>query len=114
MPVDFLNYQHDLNECDCLIVMGTSLKVRPFSMLTKAVKRDVPRLLINRDLVGDWQFYEQYPDHNYRDVSIIDTCDNGCLKFADLLGWRNDLEELIKNCKKRKTLSSANNTPSKN
>lgn len=42
----------DFIECDLLIVIGTSLQVRPFADLIKRVGRDVPRLLINREEVG--------------------------------------------------------------
>ena len=38
---------------DLLIVMGTSLKVQPFASTMDAVGKCVPRLLINRELVGE-------------------------------------------------------------
>lgn len=42
----------DFTDCDLLIVIGTSLQVRPFADLIKRVGRDVPRLLMNREEVG--------------------------------------------------------------
>ena len=38
----------DFDECDLLIVMGTSLNVQPFASLVNFVADHVPRLLINR------------------------------------------------------------------
>ncbi len=36
----------DFNECDLLIVIGTSLKVQPFCSLVQRVKQTTPRLLV--------------------------------------------------------------------
>ena len=36
----------DFDECDLLIVMGTSLQVQPFSSLIQRVKQTTPRLLV--------------------------------------------------------------------
>ena len=45
-------YRTDLKACDLLIVMGTSLSVEPFASLVDEVRSCVPRLLVNRELVG--------------------------------------------------------------
>jgi NAD-dependent deacetylase sirtuin 2 len=97
MPEEFLRcYQSDLNECDCLIVMGTSLAVHPFGSLIDYVRPDCPRLLINRDLVSDWLRYEVYPDEkNHRDVAFQGDCDKGCAELAELLGFRKELFDLM-------------------
>jgi len=42
----------DFEVCDLLIILGTSLKVHPFASLVGLVAADVPRLLINREVVG--------------------------------------------------------------
>lgn len=96
MPDEFQNFPTHFAECDCLIVMGTSLKVYPFSSLVDYVRDECPRLLINRDLVGDWSIYEDQPDSNYRDVAYLGNCDVGCEKLAELLGWKDDLEKLMR------------------
>jgi len=44
----------DFDACDLLLVMGTSLQVQPFASLVDMPARDVPRLLINRELVGSF------------------------------------------------------------
>lgn len=98
MPENFMKmFRVDLSECDCLIVIGTSLKVQPFSLLPGFVADDCPRLLINRDLVGDWALYESEPAKNKRDVAFQGDCDSGCLKLAQLLGFDKELRELVKN-----------------
>lgn len=101
MPKEFFNYASDLSECDLLIVMGTSLKVQPFGGLVDYVKKDCPRLLINRDLVGEWQDHEDDPDNNYRDVAYLGSCDDGCIEMAELFGWKDELLLMIENDKIR-------------
>lgn len=100
MPAEFQNFRTDFAECDCLIVMGTSLKVYPFSSLVNFVRPECPRLLINRDLVGDWATYESAEDDqhhhedNYRDVAFLGDCDDGCDRLAELLGMKDELQKL--------------------
>ena len=89
----FQQFPKQFSECDCLIVMGTNLKVFPFPELVDLV--DCPRLLINRDLVGNWANYKDDPDSNYRDVAYLGDCDDGCTKLAELLGWTEDLDKLM-------------------
>ena len=36
----------DFEDCDLLVVMGTSLKVQPFAGLAEKVKQTTPRLLV--------------------------------------------------------------------
>ncbi|CAF0987004.1 unnamed protein product [Brachionus calyciflorus] len=74
LPDEFLNYKKDFLQCDCLIVMGTSLKVVPFSKLPYSVKLDCPKLLINRDLVGEWELYVNDMEKNYRFVAELGDC----------------------------------------
>jgi len=93
----------DLPNCDLIIVIGTSLTVQPFASLVDTVPPHVPRLAINLTkfkesplvLLGlvpsGWKF--DSPD-NYRDVFMQGLCDDQCLKLADLLGWKKDLEKL--------------------
>ena len=51
-------YKRDMEECDCCIVLGSSLAVTPVSMLPAMVReRDggkVPRVLCNLEAVGDF------------------------------------------------------------
>lgn len=72
---------------DLAIVMGTSLTVQPFASLPSFVREDTPRVLINLERVGS---FGSRPD----DVLLLGDCDAGVRKFADALGWREELEEL--------------------
>lgn len=92
----------DMVTCDLLIVIGTSLTVQPFAGLCAGplecvglvhrVKENVPRMLINREPVGPFRFYQM--DCCFRDVVYLGDCDEGVKKLCDLIGWRNELEEL--------------------
>ena len=61
-----------------------------------------PRLLINKELVGlaHWtqgdMGFEFDKENNYRDAAFLGSCDEGILIFAELLGWRDELEALIR------------------
>lgn len=95
LPEQFsIRIEQDFPKCDLLLIMGTSLQVHPFASLTSSVSSDCPRLLINRDAVGDDLLYNE-PNSNYRDVFLQDDCDNGCKKLAKLLGWESELHDLV-------------------
>lgn len=102
----FTSMKMDFPRCDLLIVMGTSLQVQPFASLVSRVSKNCPRLLINMEksgqvkpmmsLFGFGEGMDFDSDKAYRDVAHISTCDDGCLALADLLGWKAELEELVK------------------
>uniref|UniRef100_A0A4W6E598 NAD-dependent protein deacetylase n=1 Tax=Lates calcarifer TaxID=8187 RepID=A0A4W6E598_LATCA len=107
LPVRFFtSMKMDFPRCDLLIVMGTSLQVQPFAGLVGRVSKSCPRLLINMEkagqadplfgLLGFGGGMDFDSDKAYRDVAHISTCDDGCLALADLLGWKVELEELVK------------------
>jgi len=58
------------------------------------VEDKVPRLLINRERVaeggGGFDF-----DARERDCLFLGDCDEGVRRLASLLGWREELEEMI-------------------
>lgn len=94
--------ENDLKECDLLIVIGTSLKVAPFCNTMHMCNPRAPRLLVNRERVGIVTedsngngFKFDQPD-NYRDVELLCDCDEGVLTVCEMLGWRSELEELIR------------------
>ncbi|KAJ3093855.1 NAD-dependent protein deacetylase sirtuin-2 [Physocladia obscura] len=116
--------ERDLKEADAVIVIGSSLKVMPFAILPTLVNSNVPRLLINRELVGDFEEFSaehlgndddaednngkgkepanilpvsaSIPDRNgRRDHIFLGDCDDGCLKFAELLGFKQELLLLV-------------------
>ena len=84
--------------CDLLIVAGTSLAVQPFASLTARVAPSVPRLLINREVVGtptrlDGGFLFGRIT-NTRDVMARGDCDATVRKLSRLLGWEGELDKL--------------------
>ncbi len=96
MPKEFFNFESDFKQCDLLVIMGTSLKVQPFGSIYNHVREDCPRLLINREAVGEWLEHEEKPELNYRDVALLGNCDDICMKLADRLGFKNELLKLVK------------------
>lgn len=55
----------DKNRCDLLIVIGSSLKVRPVALIPSSLPADIPQILINR---------EPLP-HCHFDVELMGDCD---------------------------------------
>ncbi|ETN39924.1 uncharacterized protein HMPREF1541_06151 [Cyphellophora europaea CBS 101466] len=72
---------------DLAIVMGTSLTVQPFASLPSFVSEETPRVLINLERVGGLGSRSD-------DVLLLGDCDVGVRKFADAMGWRDELEAL--------------------
>eukprot|EP01038_Epipyxis_sp_PR26KG_P016032 gene16032-21758_t len=100
LPKRFFDLRNeDLQAADLLIVAGTSLSVAPFSSTLHLCNPLAPRLLINRERVGevDWSGHGFLFDtkDNYRDIELLGSCDDGVRILCDLLGWRIDLEKLI-------------------
>lgn len=125
----FTSMTTDFPQCDLLIIMGTSLQVQPFASLVGRVPKNTPRLLINMEKTGESDFLSGMlglgggldfdSDKAYRDVAHISTCDDGCLALAALLGWKDELEELVKrehalidSKNKKEKGESASETPS--
>ncbi|KAB1273364.1 NAD-dependent protein deacetylase sirtuin-2 [Camelus dromedarius] len=88
LPARFFScMQSDFLKVDLLIIMGTSLQVQPFASLIGKAPLSTPRLLINKEKTGQ---------KAYRDVAWLGDCDQGCLALADLLGWKKELEDLVR------------------
>lgn len=98
----FKSWDSDMeDDYDLAIVAGTSLKVYPFASLPQEVSEDVPRVLINRELCGD---FEDSPRDD--DIVFLQDCDSLMEQLARRLGWENDLEALI--AEGRKKLNASN------
>ncbi|CAH8672073.1 unnamed protein product [Schistosoma bovis] len=98
MPKKFFkNLSSDLNNCDLLIIMGTSLTVLPFCAMIHRVGNDVPRLYINREY-NDGSTEPNYMkwgrSDNKRDIFWSGNADDGVVKISELLGWKDDLLRL--------------------
>ncbi len=52
LPESFHSKFSQIDDADCVIVMGTSLKVYPFAFLVAALRSTVPIVVINRDNPG--------------------------------------------------------------
>ena len=92
----------DMMNADLLIVAGTSLKVAPFCNTIHYCNPHTPRVLLNKELVGmpRWPQKEQgflfNRSKNYRDVAFEGSCDEVIWILTDLIGWRSELEEMMK------------------
>ena len=101
----------DFPKCDLLIVAGTSLAVHPFAGLINQPGEDAPRLLVNRERVGEADAhvramaalvghtaglgFDFAPESNRRDALFLGDCDDGFRELARLLGWDAELETLV-------------------
>ncbi|XP_066147437.1 NAD-dependent protein deacetylase sirtuin-2 [Euwallacea fornicatus] len=98
--------EQDFPKCDLLIILGSSLVVHPFAGLVDLVSSTTPRLLINREKVGQRTGImammgvsgglEFDLKGNTRDVAWLGDCDDGCLMLAEKLGWGDELTKLVK------------------
>ncbi|XP_065669617.1 NAD-dependent protein deacetylase sirtuin-1 isoform X3 [Hydra vulgaris] len=66
----------DKDEADLLIVIGSSLKVRPVALIPSLIKRNVPQLLINREQLHHIEF----------DVEMYGNCDDVICYLCSELG----------------------------
>lgn len=110
LPANFFSMQtKDFSQCNLLIIMGTSLKVEPFASLVERVPENTPRLLINLEKTGEnhgmfntssTSRYRTMMDSllgrraNFTDIFWKGSCDDGCLKLCQLLGWKQELLQL--------------------
>ncbi|KAM9816923.1 NAD-dependent protein deacetylase sirtuin-3, mitochondrial [Neosynchiropus ocellatus] len=97
LPVHFFKYLTDFPQADLLVIMGTSLEVEPFASLAWAVRSSVPRLLINRDLVGPFAAARRRPHDVVQRGDVV----SGVQSFVEELGWTQDLEELMTDAAKK-------------
>ncbi|XP_037321276.2 NAD-dependent protein deacetylase sirtuin-1 [Pungitius pungitius] len=77
--------KQDKDEVDLLIVIGSSLKVRPVALIPNSIPHEVPQILINR---------EQLPHLNF-DVELLGDCDVIVNELCHRLGG--DFEQLCYN-----------------
>lgn len=92
LPEEFFLHRLLPAAADLCIVMGTSLSVFPFAGLPARCREDVPRVLINSERVGEL-------GSRPNDVLLLGDCDAGVRKFAQALGWLEELEALWEHTK---------------
>jgi len=68
--------------------------VEPFASLAAAVRSSVPRLLINRDLVGPFAWGTPRPS----DVAQLGDVVSGVGTLAHAIGWTQELDALMAQC----------------
>ncbi|XP_004999602.1 NAD-dependent protein deacetylase sirtuin-3, mitochondrial isoform X5 [Cavia porcellus] len=90
LPERFLLHVLDFPMADLLLILGTSLEVEPFASLSEAVGASVPRLLINRDLVGTFAWRPRS-----RDVVQLGDVVHSVERLVELLGWTKELQDLV-------------------
>lgn len=88
LPPHFLRYLTDFPLADLLVIMGTSLEVEPFASLAGAVRPSVPRLLINRDLVGPFLWRRRS-----HDVVLLGDVVQEVKSLVQLLGWTEEMDK---------------------
>merc|ERR1719376_630092 len=87
---DFYKFKKDFEQCDLLIVMGTSLQVTPFAKIVNAIPSKTPRILVNRDKVGPFLNGSRREDFSMcGDISYL------CRKILLKLGWEYQLDQMI-------------------
>ncbi|XP_068539821.1 NAD-dependent protein deacetylase sirtuin-3, mitochondrial isoform X1 [Anas acuta] len=96
LPQRFFLHVTDFPMADLLFVIGTSLEVEPFASLAGAVRSSVPRVLINRDLVGPFAWQQRY-----NDVAQLGDVVGGVEKLVELLGWNEEMQALIQKEKEK-------------
>ena len=79
LPDDFYNtIADDKEKCDLLIVMGSSLKVKPVSLVSELINSNTPQILINRERLLHKRF----------DIELLGNCDviinELCVRLAKL------------------------------
>ncbi|MCJ1397636.1 Sir2 histone deacetylase Hst2 [Xylographa trunciseda] len=87
LPEEFFRNRSLPSAADLCIVMGTSLSVQPFASLPGFAAEGVPRILINKEVVGDLGARAD-------DVLVLGDCDEGVRRLASALGWLDELEDL--------------------
>jgi NAD-dependent SIR2 family protein deacetylase len=96
--------QEDLTKCDLLLVMGTSLTVYPVALLPLLVDHYTPRVLFNRELVGNFCGRQTSTDDDFsctdsmvrvsNDVFVPGDCDNSVREISRISGWESELDQI--------------------
>jgi len=99
-PAFFPLLEKDIDALDrdgLLIVMGTSLEVMPVAAIPNMVERGCSRLLLNRELVGDFadRFVEKSPK-----LFVPCDCDSGVRYLCRFAGWESELDSIYNEVQK--------------
>ncbi len=102
LPKRYFEHENELvDSCDLLVIMGSSLVVTPFCNLAVSIGKDVPRLIINRELPEMLESHKRAGD-----VFMPGDCDESVAKLVRLVGWEKEfagmMEQREKYAKKHK------------
>lgn len=78
-------------------------QIEPFASLVNTVRSTVPRLLLNRHAVGP---FERVPLRRGDHMELGDLADS-VRRFAEILGWSGEIEEMIRSQDKLVSPTSA-------
>lgn len=78
------NLENDVSRADLVLVLGTSLQVAPVARIPQYFRDDVPRILVNRELVS-YDF----------DVELLGDCDVVVEELRKVLDWCDEANEAI-------------------
>lgn len=97
LPASFFTAISDFEECELLIVMGTSLQVHPFCKMIDLVPEDCPRILVNREEVGVDSLMFQRPLRfdKGKDVFLQGHCDDMVHRLAELFGIGTEMNQKV-------------------
>eukprot|EP00747_Dinoflagellata_sp_TGD_P214429 gnl/TRDRNA2_/TRDRNA2_87287_c0_seq1.p1 gnl/TRDRNA2_/TRDRNA2_87287_c0~~gnl/TRDRNA2_/TRDRNA2_87287_c0_seq1.p1 ORF type:complete len:327 (-),score=33.60 gnl/TRDRNA2_/TRDRNA2_87287_c0_seq1:248-1228(-) len=84
--------EQDFRDCSLVICMGTSLQVQPFASLATRAPREVPRALFNRQVPPGFCRRDE-------DLVLLGDCDDSVWQFTTALGWTEELQNLIADCR---------------
>eukprot|EP00093_Oithona_nana_P004000 04000.XXX_89324_88357_1 [CDS] Oithona nana genome sequencing. len=96
------NLDADFKQCDCLIVMGTSLAVAPFNALIARPPKTATRVFINKTKPGAVGFAgwmmglgrNSVTFTNANDLVILDDCDKTVREICRQVNWEQELDAL--------------------
>nr|XP_014340983.1 PREDICTED: NAD-dependent protein deacetylase sirtuin-3-like isoform X4 [Latimeria chalumnae] len=92
LPKRFYRFSKDFVNADLVFIMGTSLEIEPFASIVDSARSYVPRLLLNRDLVGP---FKRKPMRNTDVAELGDLIEN-IKRLVGILGWEEKMDELIR------------------
>lgn len=92
LPESFYRmYKRDFSIADLVLVLGTSLKVEPFGSIIEECPKTVPRVLMNKYLVGPWKSKNKC---GKKDISILGDLIECLDMLMESVGWDEELKQL--------------------
>jgi NAD-dependent SIR2 family protein deacetylase len=89
-PVFHKTLPNDIKTADLCLVLGTSLQVPPTAHIPDMVQWTCRRVLLNRELVGNFKVKPGATSAG-RDAFHAGDCDDSILRIARHLGWEQEL-----------------------